>query len=86
MHDYERIAIAAAAALRCFYDVPDTKKKAMSILYFLIGCSILMALVFLTAFFWAMNDGQNNDLETPGIRILFEDEKPADPKNSNAKG
>lgn len=46
----------------------------MSILYFLIGCSILMALLFLAAFFWSMNDGQNDDMITPAIRILFDDE------------
>lgn len=48
----------------------------MNILYFLIGCSILVALIFLFAFFWAMKDGQNDDLQTPAMRILFEDDKP----------
>lgn len=48
----------------------------MNILYFLIGCSILMALLFLAAFFWAMNDGQNDDMNTPAIRMLFDDENP----------
>lgn len=47
----------------------------MNILYLLIGCSVLLALVFLLAFFWAMKDGQNDDMETPAMRILFEDEK-----------
>ncbi len=46
----------------------------MNILYFLIGCSVLMALVFLGAFFWALRDGQHNDVHTPGIRVLFDDE------------
>jgi len=49
----------------------------MNILYFLIGCSILMALVFLCAFFWAAKSGQHDDVHTPGIRILFDDDKPA---------
>ncbi|MES2872855.1 MAG: cbb3-type cytochrome oxidase assembly protein CcoS [Bacteroidota bacterium] len=48
----------------------------MTILYFLIACSILIALFFLSAFFWAMKDGQNDDMETPAIRILFDDDKP----------
>ena len=48
----------------------------MGILYFLIGCSILVALIFLAAFFWAMRNGQNDDLQTPAIRILFDDDKP----------
>ena len=50
----------------------------MNILYFLIACSILIALIFLSAFFWAMKDGQNDDMETPAMRILFEDDKPED--------
>ncbi|MBY0245019.1 MAG: cbb3-type cytochrome oxidase assembly protein CcoS [Sphingobacteriaceae bacterium] len=45
----------------------------MNILYFLVGCSILMALVFLAAFFWAVKSGQNDDMHTPGVRILFDD-------------
>jgi cbb3-type cytochrome oxidase maturation protein len=28
----------------------------MSIIYFLIGCSVLLALVFLGAFFWAPDE------------------------------
>lgn len=46
----------------------------MNILYFLIGCSIIMALIFLCAFFWALKNGQHDDVHTPGIRILFDDE------------
>ncbi|WP_379090929.1 cbb3-type cytochrome oxidase assembly protein CcoS [Pedobacter sp. UC225_65] len=46
----------------------------MNILYFLIGCSLVMALIFLGAFFWALRNGQHDDVHTPGIRILFDDE------------
>ena len=48
----------------------------MTILYFLIACSILLALIFLLAFFWAMKDGQNDDMETPAMRMLFDEDKP----------
>lgn len=48
----------------------------MNILYFLIGCSILLALVFLAAFFWASKTGQHEDTYTPSVRILFEDDFP----------
>ena len=48
----------------------------MSILFLLIGCSILIALIFLLAFFWAMRTGQNDDMQTPAMRILFDDDKP----------
>jgi len=45
----------------------------MNILYFLICCSILMALIFLAAFFWASKTGQHDDVYTPGVRMLFDD-------------
>lgn len=46
----------------------------MTILYFLIGISILMAIIFLGAFFWASSSGQHDDVHTPGVRILFDDD------------
>ncbi|MBE9584072.1 cbb3-type cytochrome oxidase assembly protein CcoS [Mucilaginibacter sp. JRF] len=46
----------------------------MSIIYFLIGCSILLALGFLCAFFWAQRRGQHDDLYTPSVRILLDDD------------
>ena len=49
----------------------------MNIIYFLIGCSELLALVVLGAFFWAQRNGQHDDLYTPSVRILLDDE-PAD--------
>lgn len=49
----------------------------MSIIYFLIGCSILLALIFLGAFFYAQKHGQHDDLYTPSVRILLDD-KPAE--------
>ncbi|RYE20631.1 MAG: cbb3-type cytochrome oxidase assembly protein CcoS [Sphingobacteriales bacterium] len=53
----------------------------MSIIYFLIGCSVLLALIFLGAFFWAQRNGQHDDLYTPSVRILLDDESPADEKS-----
>ena len=46
----------------------------MNILYFLVGCSLLMALIFLGAFIWALKTGQNDDVYTPAVRMLFDDE------------
>jgi cbb3-type cytochrome oxidase maturation protein len=45
----------------------------MSIIYFLIGCSLFLATCFLGAFFWAQKTGQNDDLHTPSMRILLDD-------------
>ncbi len=46
----------------------------MKILYFLIGCSVLLASIFVGAFFWANKNGQHDDMHSPGMRILFEEE------------
>ncbi|MNK03656.1 Cytochrome oxidase maturation protein cbb3-type [compost metagenome] len=46
----------------------------MNMIYFLIGCSILLALIFLAAFFWASKTGQHDDTYTPSVRILFDDD------------
>lgn len=48
----------------------------MNILYFLIGTSVIMALFFLVAFFWALKNGQHDDVYTPAVRMLFDDDKP----------
>jgi cbb3-type cytochrome oxidase maturation protein len=47
----------------------------MNILYLLIGCSILIAFAFLIAFIWAHKSGQHDDLHTPAMRMLLEDEE-----------
>ena len=46
----------------------------MGVLYFLIGCSVFVALIFLGAFIWANKTGQHEDTQTPAIRMLFDDE------------
>lgn len=46
----------------------------MSIIFLLIGISLLVALTFLAGFFWAVRSGQYEDTYTPAVRMLFEDE------------
>ncbi len=46
----------------------------MGIIFLLIGCSALVAVLFLVAFFWANKTGQHQDTDTPAYRILFDDE------------
>lgn len=53
----------------------------MSIIYFLIGCSVTLALIFLGAFFWAQRNGQHDDLYTPSVRILLDDGPESEEKN-----
>ncbi len=45
----------------------------MSALYIMVGFSLLIALVFLGAFFWALRNGQYTDTTTPALRVLFEE-------------
>ncbi|GAA4147567.1 cbb3-type cytochrome oxidase assembly protein CcoS [Sphingobacterium kyonggiense] len=57
----------------------------MNIIFFLIGCSVLIALFFLAAFFWASKNGQHEDTYTPSVRILFDDEPQEKTKESTKK-
>ena len=46
----------------------------MSIIYVLITVSVIVALVFFTAFIVSVKRGQYEDTYTPSVRMLFEDE------------
>lgn len=47
----------------------------MSVIIFLIGASVTVAIGFLIAFLWAVKNGQFEDDYTPSVRMLFDDEK-----------
>jgi len=57
----------------------------MSAIFFLIGCSVFIALIFLAAFFWANKTGQHDDTYTPSIRMLFDDEVEGEEKEGDAQ-
>jgi cbb3-type cytochrome oxidase maturation protein len=44
-------------------------------MYVMIALSLLMAAGFLFAFVWSIKDGQQDDLITPGMRILTEEKE-----------
>lgn len=46
----------------------------MSVLWILVGFSVVVAAGFLIAFIWAVRAGQYDDKYTPSVRILFEEE------------
>jgi cbb3-type cytochrome oxidase maturation protein len=46
----------------------------MSVIYFLITISIIVAVLFLGAFIKAVKSGQYDDDYTPSVRMLFDDE------------
>jgi cbb3-type cytochrome oxidase maturation protein len=46
----------------------------MSIIYLLLSISIIVALIFLVAFLISVKTGQYDDVYTPSVRMLFDDE------------
>ncbi|MFZ2899076.1 MAG: cbb3-type cytochrome oxidase assembly protein CcoS [Saprospiraceae bacterium] len=55
----------------------------MKIIFFLIVISLIVALIFLGAFFWAVRSGQYEDEYTPSVRILLDDEPASSSTNDN---
>jgi cbb3-type cytochrome oxidase maturation protein len=51
----------------------------MEALYLLIPLSVLLVFGALWLFFRAADNGQFDDLVGPGLRVLQDDDKPADP-------
>ncbi len=47
----------------------------MSVILVLLGAGLVVALVFLGLFIWAVNSGQYDDPVTPGWRIILDDMK-----------
>lgn len=45
----------------------------MSAIFILIALSLVVALTFLGAFFWAVRNGQYEDEYTPSVRMLFDE-------------
>jgi len=48
----------------------------LDIIYWLIPLSICILIVAVIIFFWAVKNGQFNDLDTPAINILLDDDIP----------
>ena len=46
----------------------------MEAVYYLLPLSLILAIVALIGYFWALRRGQFDDLDTPPLRVLFDDE------------
>jgi len=46
----------------------------MNILYLLIPLGLVMVAIMVWAFFWAVKRGQFDDLQTPAVQILLDDD------------
>lgn len=49
----------------------------MTVLYILIPVAIVLVIVAILVFNWAVNSGQYDDLDSPAHSILFDEEDPA---------
>ncbi len=47
----------------------------MSIIYLLIPIAMILAGVAIWGFFWSVNNGQLDDLESPAHSILYDDDE-----------
>ncbi len=47
----------------------------MESLYFLVPCALIFVAIAVKVLFWAINNGQYDNLDTEAHRILFDDEK-----------
>lgn len=46
----------------------------MEIVWWLVPAALAMGAGFVAAFVWSARNGQYEDLETPAVRILFDEE------------
>jgi cbb3-type cytochrome oxidase maturation protein len=54
----------------------------MNIIFLLIPLGLIILIIAVAAFFWAVRSGQYDDLESPAWRILLDDDRapPAEPE------
>jgi cbb3-type cytochrome oxidase maturation protein len=50
----------------------------MSVLFIVLPLALVVVLAAVVAFLWGARRGQFDDLETPALRMLHDDEPPAD--------
>lgn len=46
----------------------------MSVIYIALPAALVLAALFLAGFLWAIRDRQLDDLSTPPVRMLFDDD------------
>lgn len=54
----------------------------MNVLFLMVPMALVLGIIFIAGFFWAVSNGQMDDLETPALRIL--NDEPTN-KNRNRK-
>ena len=51
----------------------------MSVIYIVLPLALLFAACAVAAFMWAARQGQFDDLDTPAVRVAFEDDEKTGP-------
>ena len=57
----------------------------MESLYFLVPCALIFIAIAVKVLFWAINNGQYDNLDTEAHRILFDDEKTKSPAEKSSQ-
>jgi cbb3-type cytochrome oxidase maturation protein len=68
-------AFSASSHVQLRYTEP------VSVVYIALPVALLLAVVGVMAFIWAVRSGQMDDLETPGQRVLFDDDVSPDSRS-----
>lgn len=55
----------------------------MSVIYLLLAISIIVAIAFFIVFILSTKSGQYDDMYTPSVRMLFDDELVKEKKETN---
>ena len=58
----------------------------MDIIYWLIPLTIILLVIAVLIFFWAVKNGQFSDLDSPAINILLDDDTPKPIQDQPDKG
>jgi cbb3-type cytochrome oxidase maturation protein len=56
----------------------------METIFVLLPLALLIAAIAVGFFIWAARTGQFDDLDTPAVRILFDDDEPRSPAGHDA--
>jgi cbb3-type cytochrome oxidase maturation protein len=56
------------------------------VIYVVLPLSLLLATVAVGVFIWATRRGQFDDLETPAVRMLFDDEPAPKDRDESRRG
>jgi len=56
----------------------------VSVVYLILPLALVVAAVAVGAFVWAVRRGQFDDMQTPAVRVLFDDDEAEDDGDADA--